>query len=340
MTDFFIGQRFLQAHRAARDVVFRFIGGDATHRYTRGEIFQRRVDVGTGAAFCLAPAELAVLAGNKYAGAVERLHSEGMDFGAPRQQVIHGHLILGRVGADSGLDNGHAHLFDGVTVQGPVPCKGTEGVKPHLRIAHGIHTDTLAVFVIKNVQRVIADHHAITSTETIRHDIRKVHLLLRHNRRRIGVAQRLFHNPVAVNLGTGQHFGLIELVPLQRAQLLSHRVHIAASFDEQFTNAMRQCTLLGIDARTDRKLRLKRGRRGTDQIAVRIGRAALGMNLRACHLLSPFLAVDKKREEHFSPRESHPYTPRRVFRGVGCSGPYELATPAWRHIPTPSSQHP
>ena len=266
--------------------------------------------------------------GNKYAGAVERLHSEGMDFSAPRQQVIHGHLILGWVSADSGLDDGHAHLFDGVTVQGSVLCKGAKGVKPHLRIAHGIHTDTLAVFVVKNVQRVIADHHAITSTETLRHNIGKVYLLLRHNCRRIGVAQRLFHNPVAVDLGTGQHFGLIELVPLQRAQLLSHRVHVAASFDEQFTNAMRQCTLLGIDARTDRELRLKRGRRGTDQIAVRIGCATLGMNLRACHLLSPFLAVDKKREEHFSPRESHPYTPRRVFRCVGCSGPCELATPA------------
>ena len=281
-----------------------------------------------------------MLAGNKYAGAVECLHSEGMDFGAPCQQVIHGHLILGRVGADSGLDDGHAHLFDGVAVQGAVLRKGAEGVKPHLRIAHGIHTDTLAVFVVKNVQRVIADHHAITSTETLRHNIGKVYLLLRHNRRRIGVAQRLFHNPVAVDLGTGQHFGLIELVPLQGTQLLSHRIHIATGLDEQLANAVRQRTLLGIDARTGRELRLKRGRRGTDQIAVRIGCAALGMNLRACHLLSPFLAVDKKREEHFSPRESHPYTPRRVFRCVGCSGPCELATPAWRHIPTPSSQHP
>ena len=213
MTDFIIGQRFLQSHCAARDVAFWLIGGDAAHRHTGGEIFQSCVDVGTDTAFCLAPAKFAVFTGNKYAGAVERLHSEGMDFSAPRQQVIHGHLILGWVSADSGLDDGHAHLFDGVTVQGSVLCKGTKGVKPHLRIAHGIHTDTLAMFVVKNVQRVIANH-AITSTETLRHDIRKVHLLLRHNRRRIGVAQCLFRNPVAVNLSTGQHFGLIELVPL------------------------------------------------------------------------------------------------------------------------------
>ena len=214
LTDFIIGQRFLQTHRAARDVIFRFIGGNPAHRYAGGEIFQSRVDIGTGAAFCLAPAELAVLAGNKYAGTVERLHGERMDFSAPRQQVIHGHLILGRVGADSGLDDGHAHLFDSVTVQGPVLCKGTEGVKPHLRIAHGIHTDTLAVFVVKNVQRVIADHHAITSTESLRHDLGKVHLLLGQDRWRIGVAQRFLHNPIAVNLSAGQHFGLVELVPL------------------------------------------------------------------------------------------------------------------------------
>ena len=206
-----------------------------------------------------------------------------MDFSAPRQQVIHGHLILGWVSADAGLDDGHAHLFDGVTVQGSVLCKGTKGVKPHLRIAHGIHTDTLAMFVVKNVQCVITNHHAITSTETLRHDIRKVHLLLRHNCRRIGVAQCLFRNPVTVDFGAGQHFGLIELVLLQGAQFFGHRVCIAVGLDEQFANAVRQRSLLGIDARTGRELRLKRGRRGTGQIAVRIGRATLGVNFRACH---------------------------------------------------------
>ncbi len=120
---------------------------DGGGRHTVLEVLQRRVGVGTGTALGLATAKTAVVTGNKLTQAGKGFLGNGFDALTPGPQLLNGDFIRG-VAVQPGLVNGHADLLDGVPEDGGIALESAQSVKPHLRVAHGGHRDTLAVLVV------------------------------------------------------------------------------------------------------------------------------------------------------------------------------------------------
>lgn len=231
-----------------------------------------------------------------------------LDAFAPCFQFLHGDDV-GGVAVKARLVNAHAYIFDGVPKDGGITLESTQGVKPHLRIAHSGHRYAFAVLIVRDAEGVPTNHHIVAGAKALRHIVVKINLDLCGNGRRTVIEHCLLREVFHVKVCGLVHFRVIKRLFLEFVE--AGGVGVGGHQSEfleglEFRNGVSQAALLCIFTCAFRQTLLKTGSRcAVEPSVLPMMRTAMRVFLEASeHLLK-------------SGRQGHavPWQRRRTGRG-------------------------